>query len=71
MLARGFRIVVDPMFSVFHSHGSVLSETVRNLKGYFVYRQIQQKIDLLNRPRVAFSRLSQADPSGFAMELLS
>ncbi|MGB8779220.1 MAG: glycosyltransferase family A protein [Candidatus Bathyarchaeia archaeon] len=71
MLARGFRIIVDPMFSVFHSHGRVLSETARNLKGYFVYRQIQQKIDLLNRPRVSFSRLSQADPSEFAIELLS
>jgi len=71
MLARGFRIVVDAMFSVFHSHGGVLSEAARNLKGYFVYRQIQQKIDLLNRPRVAYSRLSQADPSKFAMELLS
>jgi glycosyltransferase involved in cell wall biosynthesis len=71
MLARGFRIVVDPMFSVFHSHGRVLSETARNVKGYFVYRQIQQKIDLFNRPRVSFSRLSQVDPSKFAVESLS
>jgi len=71
MLARGFRIVVDPMFSVFHSHGRGLNETARNVKGYFVYRQIQQKIDLLNRPRTSFSRLSQADQSGFAIELLS
>lgn len=71
MSARGFRIVVDPMFSVFHSHGKVLNETARNLKGYFVYRQIQQKIDVLNRPRVSFSRLSQTDSSEFAIESLS
>jgi len=71
MLVRGFRIVVDPMFSVFHSHGGVLNETARNLKGYFVYRQIQQKIDMFNRPRKSFSRLSQVEPGGFAIELLS
>lgn len=71
MLARGFRIVVDPMFSVFHSHGRVLNETARNLKGYFVYRQIQQKIDMLNRPRVSFSRVFRADSSESAIELLS
>ena len=71
MLARGFRIVVDPMFSVFHSHGRVLNETARNVKGYFVYRQIQQKIDLLSRPRVSFSRLYQPERSRFAIELLS
>ena len=71
MLARGFRIVVDPMFSVFHSHGRVLNETARNVKGYFVYRQIQQKIDLLNRPRASFSRLSQADPGESAIESLT
>jgi glycosyltransferase involved in cell wall biosynthesis len=71
MVARGFRIVVDPMFSVFHSHGGVLDETVRNLRGYFVYREIQQKINLLNRPRVSFSMVFQGGRSESPMELLS
>jgi glycosyltransferase involved in cell wall biosynthesis len=71
MLARGFRIVVDPMFSVFHSHGKVLDETTRNLRGYFIYRQIQQKINLLSRPRVSFSRVFQAGPTESTVELVS
>jgi glycosyltransferase involved in cell wall biosynthesis len=71
MVARGFRIVVDPMFDVFHSHGGVLNETARNLKGYFVYKQIQQKIDMLNRPRVSFSKVFRPDTSQSAIELLS
>jgi glycosyltransferase involved in cell wall biosynthesis len=70
MAARGFKIVVDPMFSVFHSHGRVIDETARNLRGYFVYRGIQQKINLLNRPRVSFSRVFQAGQSRSAIELL-
>jgi len=71
MLARGFRIAVDPMFSVFHSHGRVLDETARNLRRYFVYRGIQEKINLLNRPRVSFSKVFQSGQSESAMELLS
>ena len=57
MRTRGYRIVVDPSFSVFHSHGNSFSETSRNVRGYFVYKEIQQKIDHLERPRNAFSRL--------------
>ena len=70
MIARGFRVVVDPMFSVFHSHGGVLDETARNLKGYFVYREIQQKINLLKRPRESFSKVFKAKPGESTMELL-
>jgi GT2 family glycosyltransferase len=60
MRTRGYRIVVDPFFSVFHSHGNTLRETSRNVRGYFVYRQIQQRIDHFKRPRNAFSRLFEA-----------
>jgi GT2 family glycosyltransferase len=59
MRTRGYRIVVDPSFSVFHSHGTTLSEASRNVRGYFVYREIQQRINHLKRPRNAFSRLFQ------------
>lgn len=57
MIARGFKIIVDPAFSVFHSHSEPLKEIVRNVKGYFVYRRIQQKINLFKRPRKSFSRV--------------
>jgi hypothetical protein len=71
MIARGFKIVVDAKFSVFHSHGRAFNETARNLKGYFIYREIQQKINLLNRPRESFSKVFQAKPSELTIELLS
>jgi hypothetical protein len=71
MLARGFKIAVDPMFSVFHSHGRALDETARNLRRYFVYREIQQKINLLKRPRMSFSKVFQGGRSESAIELLS
>lgn len=70
MVARGFKIVVDPSFSVFHSHGKVLDETARNLKGYFVYRTIQQKINLLSRPRKSFSKVFQTKSDESTVELL-
>ncbi len=59
MIARGFKIVVDPAFSVFHSHGETFKEMKRNVKGYFIYRRIQQKINLLKRPRKSFSKVFQ------------
>jgi rhamnosyltransferase len=55
MVARGYRIVVDPSFSVFHSHGKGSNELTRNTRGYFIYRRIQRKIDLFERPRRSFS----------------
>jgi hypothetical protein len=57
MMARGYRIVVDPLFSVFHSHEKWLDELTRNIRGYFVYRRIQQRINLFERPRHSFSRV--------------
>jgi GT2 family glycosyltransferase len=58
MMARGYRIVVDPSFSVFHSHEKGMAELKRNIKNYFIYRQIQQKINSFSRPRGSFSRVS-------------
>lgn len=59
MMARGFQIIVDPLFSVFHSHDKGLNELSRNVKGYFVYKKIQQKINLFIRPRKSFSKVFQ------------
>jgi len=59
MAARGFRIVIDPLFSVFHSHYEKVNEMSRNLRNYFVYRRLQQKINSFSRPRSSSSRIFQ------------
>jgi len=61
MRARGYNTVVDPLFSVFHSHASGVDEIARNTKNYFIYRRIQQRIRSLSRPRVSFTRVLKAD----------
>jgi GT2 family glycosyltransferase len=60
MRARGYKIVLDPRFSVIHAHEiSMGSEVCRNLRNYFVYRKLQEKIKRLQRPRHAvFSGLT-------------
>ena len=60
MMARGFRIIIDPLFSVFHSHHKSLNEMLRNVRNFFIYRKIQQKINLFDRPRESFSKVIQA-----------
>ena len=57
MIARGFRIVIDPLFSVFHSHYEKINEMSRNVRNYFVYRKLQQKINSFPRPRKSTSRV--------------
>jgi len=69
MLARGFKIVVDPAFSVFHSHERGFSDIARNVKRYFIYRRIQQKINKLTRPRKSFSKVFQAKRQKQTMEI--
>lgn len=59
MIARGFKIIVDPLFSVSHSHSEGFVEMFRNARNYFIYRRIQQKISLLDRPRNSFSKVFQ------------
>jgi len=57
MRARGFKILIEPSFSVFHSHERGFNDITRNIKGYFVYRHIQQKINQFTRPRKSFSKV--------------
>jgi hypothetical protein len=61
MAARGFRIVIDPLFSVFHSHYEKVNEMSRNVQNYFVYRKLQQKINSFSRPRNSSSRVFQIE----------
>jgi len=61
MSARGFRIVIDPMFTVFHSHFENVNEMSRNMKNYFIYRKLQQQINSFSRPRNSTSRVVHSD----------
>lgn len=58
MLSRDYKIVLDPDFSVVHAHEKdIIFEIRRNLKNYFVYKKLQEKIKRLERPRQAFKFL--------------
>lgn len=70
MTARGLKIIVDPSFSVFHSHGRGPNEMARNIRGYFVYMRIQQKINLFDRPRESFSKVFQTKGSASIVKVL-
>lgn len=60
MLARGHRIVLDPDFSVVHAHEkSIVFEIFRNLRNYFIYKKLQERIKRLERPRQAFKFLKK------------
>lgn len=62
MLSRGYRIVLDSDFSVIHTHEeNILLEICRNLRSYFVYKKLQEKIRKLERPRQSFSVLRKSN----------
>jgi len=59
MRARGYRIIVEPRFSVSHSH----SETgPQLLTKYLVWHRIRKNIRSLKRPRKSYTRLEGAKP---------
>jgi hypothetical protein len=62
MLSRGYRVVLDSKFSVIHSHNrSFVPEILRNLRNYFVYLKLRQKIKKLDRPRKSFTRVYHSE----------
>jgi glycosyltransferase involved in cell wall biosynthesis len=56
MLARGYRIVVEPRFNVCHSHQETLEQLIPK---YFVWRQIRKKIRVFKRPRESYTSLKR------------
>lgn len=57
MVARGFKVLVDPKLNVYHSHDHMLPEIItRNLTWY----RIRNEIDLLKRPRKSYTRLNSS-----------
>lgn len=71
MIARSFKIIVDPAFNVYHSHGNFLNETARNLRSYFVYRRLQKKINSLKRPRTSYSSIFDVKQKSLTAEVIS
>lgn len=60
MLSRGYKIVLDQDFNVVHSHEeNLLFEAFRNLRNYFIYVKLQQKIKRLERPRQSYKFLKE------------
>jgi len=61
MVARGFKVILDPEFSIVHVHErDIVSEMFRNVKNYFIYRNLHGKIRGLHRPRHAAKFLEGA-----------
>ena len=61
MKARGFKAIIEPLFSVYHSHESSFREVLRNFRNYFVYYRIQRRINRLKRPRTSYSKVDSAE----------
>lgn len=59
MLARGYKIVVEPKFDVYHSHGETLLKLVSK---YLVWRRIRRKVKSFRRPRKSYTKLESAKP---------
>jgi len=59
MLARGRRVIVEPKFDVYHSHGESLSQLFPK---YLAWRRIRRAIRSLPRPRKPHTRLRKAKP---------
>jgi len=59
MLARGYRLVVEPQFDVYHSHKESLSTLVSK---YLIWRRIRRDIRSLKRPRESYTKLRTTRP---------
>ena len=59
MLARGYKLIVEPGFDVLHSHGENISQLVPK---YLVWRRIRRNVKSLRRPRESFTSLRRKRP---------
>lgn len=59
MLARGYKIVVEPGFDVYHSHGETLPQLVSK---YIAWRRIKKQVKSFRRPRKSFTKLESMKP---------
>jgi len=59
MLARGYKLVVEPRFDVYHSHRESLPAL---LSKYLIWRKIRKDIRSLERLRESYTRLKITSP---------
>ncbi len=59
MRARGHKVVIDPKFSVFHSHGETLPGLISK---HAVWNKIKSEIKALKRPRESYTKLGKLTP---------
>jgi rhamnosyltransferase len=64
MLARGHRLIVEPKFDVYHSHGETLSQLVPK---YLAWRKIRKNLRSFTRPRDSFTRLKGKVPQYYIL----
>jgi GT2 family glycosyltransferase len=59
MQSRGYKIIVEPKFSVYHSHKEKIEQLIPK---YLVWRRIRKKIRRLKRPRKSYTTLWKIKP---------
>lgn len=64
MLARGYRIIVEPKFSVRHSHKEDLPILFSK---YVAWRRIRKRIGKFRRPRKSYTRVMNVKPKYYAL----
>ena len=57
MLARNYKIIVDPKFNVYHSHGESFRQSISKL---FMYNRIQKSLKCFKRPRKSFTKVFES-----------
>jgi len=59
MLARGYNIVVEPKFNVYHCHNETPAQLIPK---YLIWRRIRMRVNSFVRPRRSFTRLEKSEP---------
>lgn len=59
MQARGYKVVIDPNFKVFHSHGETLLPLISK---HIIWNRIKSEIKALKRPRESYTKLGKLKP---------
>lgn len=64
MQARGYKVIIDPKFSAFHSHGETLPKL---LSKHVIWNRIKSEIKALKRPRESYTKLGEMKPIYYSL----
>jgi len=62
MRMKGYEIIVEPKFNVYHSHKETLAQL---LLKYIAWRRVRRKIESLKRPRKSYTKLEKVKPKHY------